>query len=83
MVLRFIRRVKKAHLRAEENKNSEAEIAEILWFKQIQLDLPNHPSFETGKKQFGLFWDKNGIIKCKGRTRLAFLHAKTLVRHSL
>ncbi|CAB4008480.1 PREDICTED: uncharacterized protein LOC107346460, partial [Paramuricea clavata] len=30
MVLRFIRRVKKAHLRAEENKNSEAEIAEIL-----------------------------------------------------
>ena len=56
MVLRFIRRVKKAHLRAEENKNSEAEIAEILWFKQIQLDLPNHPSFETWKKQFGLFW---------------------------
>jgi hypothetical protein len=55
--------VKKAHLRAEENKNSEAEIAEILWFKQIQLDLPNHPSFETWKKQFGLFWDKNGIIK--------------------
>jgi hypothetical protein len=56
MVLRFIRRVKKAHLRAEENKNSEAEFAEILWFKQIQLDLPNHPSFETWKKQFGLFW---------------------------
>ena len=59
--------MRKAHLRAEQNKNSEAETAEILWFKEIQLDLPNHPSFETWKNQFGLFWDTNGIIKCKGR----------------
>ena len=77
IVLRFILRVRKAHLRAEQNKNSEAETAEILWFKQIQLDLPNHPSFETWKNQFGLFWDKNGIIKCKGRISKANIPDET------
>jgi hypothetical protein len=62
---------RKPIIRAEENKNSKAEIAGILWFKEIQLDLPNHPSFETWKnsldysgmrmescvsQRFGAFW---------------------------
>ncbi|CAB4032864.1 Pro-Pol poly, partial [Paramuricea clavata] len=40
-------------------------------------DLPNHPSFETWNKQFGLFWDKNGINKCKGRISNADIPGET------
>ena len=78
MVLRFVRRSRKAHLKEEEDKrNSEAEIAENIWFKQIQLDLQHHPSFENWRKQFGLFWDKNGIIRCMGRISKANLPDET------
>jgi hypothetical protein len=61
----------------EDKQNSEAEIAENIWFKQIQLDLQHHPSFENWRKQFGLFWDKNGIIRCMGRISKANLPDET------
>ena len=78
IILRFIRQLKKSHSTVqEETSNSESKIAEVLWIKYIQQQLRRHPSFETWKNQFGLFWDKKGIIRFNGRISKADMPDET------
>ena len=77
MVLRFIRRCKKIHFKNQSAEKSDVEAAELFWFKQIQFDLQLHPSFESWKNQFRLYWVKDGFIRCKGRISKANILDKT------
>ena len=73
-VLRFLHNLKS---RRNENKASgpqsteEYEAAEVLWFREMQLTVVNSPRCENLKKQFGLYPDDNGLIRCDGRLQNA------------
>lgn len=45
----------------------EISNAEMLWVKEVQLQLVKDFSFESWKKQFNLFLDPTGVWRCGGR----------------
>ena len=73
-VLRFLHNLKS---RRNENKASgplrteEYEAAKVLWFGEMQLTVVNSPRCENLKKQFGLYPDDNGLLRCDGRLQNA------------
>ena len=78
LVLKFVRTMKSS-LRKDISSPSESAAqdimvdAEIIWIKEIQKSLSNNPRFEIWRKQFGIFNDSQGIMRCKGRLSKADL----------
>ena len=41
--------------------------AELFWLKEVQRTLAQESKFDSWKKQFDLFVDGDGLLRCKGR----------------
>jgi len=79
LVLQFVKLLK---LRLQKNVETQKEltsqdiaVAETLWVKEIQKSLSKNPKFEIWKRQFGIFTDEHGIMRCMGRLSQAKLPA--------
>ena len=79
LVLRFVKILK---LRLQKNVETQKEltsqdvaVAETLWIKEIQKSLNKNPKFEVWKRQFDIFTDEHGIMRCMGRLSQAQLPA--------
>ncbi|XP_022807946.1 uncharacterized protein LOC111344944 [Stylophora pistillata] len=79
LVLRFVEILK---LRLEKNVKTQEEltsqdiaVAERLWIKEMQKSLSKNSKFEIWKRQFGIFTDEHGIMRCTGRLSQAQLPA--------
>ena len=79
LVLQFVKILK---LRLQKNVETQKEltsqdiaVAETLWIKEIQKSLSKNPKFEMWKRQFGVFTDEHGIMRCMGRLSQAQLPA--------
>lgn len=70
-VIMFIARLRKR----EDLKDMHQSIAqaEILWVKEAQRLLISDQNFEVWKRQFDLFYDQDGILRCRGRLKHAEL----------
>ena len=74
-VLRFVRRLKiKANIgNGQSCKESDGswtegiDQAEILWLKEMQVSLKEHPKYSDWELEFETFTDEKGIIRCGGR----------------
>ena len=69
-------------LRLQKNVETQKEltsqdiaVAETLWIKEIQKSLSKNPKFEMWKRQFGVFTDEHGLMRCMGRLSQAQLPA--------
>ncbi|XP_053407961.1 uncharacterized protein LOC128559664 [Mercenaria mercenaria] len=72
--LRFIKRIKKQKCETESIASDELLLAENLWILHLQRKCYQdvHESITNGKKctikqQLGVFIDKNGLLRCRGR----------------
>ncbi|XP_022792234.1 uncharacterized protein LOC111331393 [Stylophora pistillata] len=59
----------------EELTSQDIAVAEKLWIKEIQKSLSKNSKFEIWKRQFGIFTDEHGIMRCTGRLSQAQLPA--------
>ena len=50
---------------------ADVDRAETYWVKVSQQSLPSHPQFTTWNRQFNLFTDDHGILRCGGRLERA------------
>ena len=71
LVLKFVR-IMKLLLRGDtlsqdESTDQDISVAETLWIKEIQKSLSKNPKFDISKKQFGIFTDHQGIMRCTER----------------
>ena len=74
LAFRFIQRLKKVEPKLKYISAQEIEISEKMWIRHIQAKhFPevfyaiSHKTKSTLQSQLGLFIDKNGILRCKGR----------------
>ena len=85
LVLKFVRimklLLKKDTLLQDESTDQNIAVAETLWIKEIQKSLSKNPKFDIWKKQFGIFTDHQGIMRCTGR--LAKAELPTSVEHPI
>ena len=78
LVLKFVRTMKSS-LKKDISSQSESAAqdimgdAEIMWIKEVQKSLSKNPKFEIWRKQFGIFTDSQGIMRCNGRLSKADL----------
>lgn len=84
-VLKFVRAMKlllKGDTRSQdESATQDTAVAETLCIKEIRRSLRKNPKFEIWIKQFGIFTDGQGIMRCTGRLTEAEL--PTLMKHSI
>ena len=59
----------------KELTSQDIAVAETLWIKEIQKSLSTNPKFEMWKRQFGVFTDEHGIMRCMGHLSQAQLPA--------
>ena len=57
----------------KELTSQDIEVAQTHWIKEIQKSLSMNPKFEIWKRQFGIFTDDHGIVRCMGRLSQAQL----------
>ena len=85
LVLKFVRimklLLKRDNLSQDESTDQDTAVAETLWIKEIQKSLSKNPKFDIWKKQFGIFTDHQGIMRCTGR--LAKAELPTSVKHPI
>ena len=85
LVLKFVRIMKLLlkgdTLSQDESTDQDTAVAETLWIKEIQKSLSKNPKFDIWKKQFGIFTDHQGIMRCTGR--LAKAELPTSVKHPI
>ena len=85
LVLKFVRimklLLKRDNLSQDESTDQDSAVAETLWIKEIQKSLCKNPKFDIWKKQFGIFTDHQGIMRCTGRLAKAGL--PTSVKHPI
>ena len=85
LVLKFVRimklLLKRDTLSQDESTDQDTAVAETLWIKEIQKSLSKNPKFDIWKKQFGIFTDHQGIMRCTGR--LAKAELPTSVKHPI
>ena len=62
-------------LKHTRNWRADIDVAETRWIKAIQKSLRKNPKFEIRKRQFGIFTDEHGIMRCMGRLSQAQLPA--------
>ena len=78
LVLKFVMTMK-ASLKKEISSPCESAgrdimvDAETIWIKEVQKSLSKNPKFEIWRKQFGIFTDSQGIMRCNGRLSKADL----------
>ena len=68
-------------LSQDESTDQDISVAETLWIKEIQKSLSKNRKFDISKKQFGIFTDHQGIVRCTGRLTKAEL--PTSVKHPI
>lgn len=73
-VLRFVKNLKAVLSRQNEELVFDSDIAvkeieeaEQWWILDVQKYLPLNKKFESWKREFGLFTDPDGILRCGGR----------------
>ena len=73
-VLRFVKNLKAVLSRQNEELVLDSDIAvkeieeaEQWWILDVQKYLPLNKKFESWKREFGLFTDPDGILRCGGR----------------
>ena len=85
LVLKFVRimklLLKRDTLSQDESTDQDIAVAETLWIKEIQKSLSKNPKFDIWKRQFGIFTDHQGIMRCTGR--LAKAELPTSVKHPI
>ena len=85
LVLKFVRimklLLKRDTLSPDESTDQDTAVAKTLWIKEIQKSLSKNPKFDIWKKQFGIFTDHQGIMRCTGR--LAKAELPTSVKHPI
>ena len=78
LVVKFVRTMKSS-LKKDISSQSESAAqdimgdAETMWIKEVQKSLSKNPKFEIWRKQFGIFNDSQGIMRCNGRLSKADL----------
>ena len=78
LVLKFVRTMKSS-LKKDISSSSESAgqdimvDAETIWIKEVQKSLSKNAKFEIWRKQFGIFTDSQGIMRCDGRLSKADL----------
>ncbi|XP_068712813.1 uncharacterized protein [Montipora foliosa] len=78
LVLKFVRTMRSS-LKKDIPSPSESAAqdimvdAETIWIKEVQKSLSKNPKFEIWRKQFGIFTDSQGIMRCNGRLSKADL----------
>ena len=85
LVLKFVRimklLLKRDNLSQDESTDQDTAVSETLWIKEIQKSLCKNPKFDIWKKQFGIYTDHQGIMRCTGRLAKAGL--PTSVKHPI
>ena len=78
LVLKFVRTMESS-LKKDIPSPSESTAqdimvdAETIWIKEVQKSLSKNPKFEIWRKQFGIFTNSQGIVRCNGRLSKADL----------
>lgn len=84
LVRKFVRimklLLKKDTLSHDESMDQDIAVAEILWIKK-NGSLQQNPKFDIWKKQFAIFTDHQGIMRCT--RHLAKVESPTLVKHPI
>ena len=85
LVLKFVR-IMKSLLKKDVSSPSETDAqdmakAETMWIKEVQKSLSKNPKFKIWEKQFGIFTDSQGIMRCNGRLSKADLSAS--IKHPI
>ena len=85
LVLKFVR-IMKSLLKKDVSSPSESDAqdmakAETMWIKEVQKSLSKNPKFKIWEKQFGIFNDSQGIMRCNGRLSKADLSAS--IKHPI
>ena len=85
LVLKFVRimksLLKRDTLSPDESTDQDTAVAKTLWIKEIQKSLSKNPKFDIWKKQFGIFTDHQGIMRCTGH--LAKTELPTSIKHPI
>ena len=85
LVLKLVRimklLLKRDTLSQDESTDQDIAVAETLWIKEIQTSLTKNPKVDIWKKQFGIFTDHQGIMRCTGR--LAKAELPTSLKHPI
>ncbi len=74
--MRFVKMLKAKTRKSDMDLNPSLTVDEIresseLWIKEMQRHLPKKKEFDHWKAEFGLYTDKKGIWRCKGRLEKA------------
>ena len=57
---------------------NERKFAELLLIKATRVSIQSHNNFSTWEKQFSIFEDDDGVLRCRGRIENAVkLHYST------
>ena len=67
LVLRFIDILKNRGEKTSGITASDVKRAEVLWIKEIQRSLVSNKNFENWKREFAIFIDDQGVMRCGGR----------------
>ena len=76
LVLKFVKTMKSSLKKDTPSESVAQNImvdAETIWIKEVQKSLIKNPKFEIWRKQFGIFTDGQGIMRCNGRLSKADL----------
>ena len=75
-VLKVIK-IMKGKCKSKDLTADDIKETELLWLKEIQSSLKRNPNYECWKRQFGLFIDGEGVIRCGGRISNADIQFET------
>jgi hypothetical protein len=75
-VLKFTKILKKK-CKSKEVTTDDVKEAELLWIKEIQTSLKRDSRYGSWRRQFGLFSDRQRVIRCGGRISNAEIQYET------